>query len=261
MITCSSSCSEKELTSAVRTVQMPLDDRKIGLALLRMSLPTYRIESDSVRGRPTIVGAMCIEYARAMGMGQFVRLIGEMGGTPPFVWTELMPSPGSGQFHIQIGDEAMVARLEGQHLAGEMMSWGWKDGRQVIFNMKSENCECPQVLRILILATGFYEFVEPADPLDGHRDRHLFTMRDAEWFWIAGVTCQGRFAMLTTRSGPDVRPYRKRQPCLLAPSMGMDWLTLAKPQEELLASSPAGTLMMRTLHEMSPVGHTRYQFI
>jgi putative SOS response-associated peptidase YedK len=204
---------------------------------------------------------MCIEYARTIGVSRFTRIIRETGVVPPFVWMESMPSPGAAQFHIQIGDEAVIARPGGRHLVGETMSWGWKDGRQVIFNMKSENCDFSRTLRVLILATGFYEFTEPADPRESHRDRHFFTMRDEEWFWIAGVAHHGRFAMLTTRPGPDIKPYHKRQLCLLPPAAGVDWLNLTLPQEDLLGSSPSGMLMVRTLHETAPVDHARYQFI
>jgi hypothetical protein len=53
---------------------------------------------------------MCIEYARTIGVSRFTRIIRETGVVPPFVWMESMPSPGSAQFHIQIGDEAVIAR-------------------------------------------------------------------------------------------------------------------------------------------------------
>ena len=149
----------------------------------------------------------------------------------------------------------MIARLERYHLAGEMMSWGWQDGRQVIFNLRSENCHFSEATRALILATGFYEYSEPTEVES--RERYLFTMRAEQWFWIAGVIREGRFSMLTTRPGPDVKPYHKRQPCLLPPMMGFDWLTSGRPQEELLRPSPKRTLMVRTAH----ADHTRYQFI
>lgn len=201
---------------------------------------------------------MCIEYARTIGVGQFMRLVLETGAVPPIAWIDPSPSPGSAQFHIKIGDEAVIARLEGRHLIGQMMSWGWKDGRQIIFNMKAENCDFSPMMRVLILATGFYEYTEPAEPRIGRRDRHLFTMRGEEWFWIAGIAEHGRFAMLTTCPGPDIKPYHRRQLCVLPPSLGWDWLTLAVPQEDLLKSVPAGTLMVQTLHEAAPVDPERY---
>lgn len=203
---------------------------------------------------------MCIEYARTIGMAQFDRLVNEAESGSPFEWTGLTPSPGSLQFHIQIGDEAAIARLESHRLAGEMMRWGWRDGRQVVFNMKGEGCDFSSALRVLILATGFYEYTEPADPHEG-RYRHFFTMRGEEWFWIAGIANHGRFAMLTVRPGPDIKPYHKRQLCLLPPSSGIDWLTLAQPQKDLLKPLPGGTLMVRTLREAAPLDHVHYRVI
>jgi len=202
---------------------------------------------------------MSIEYARTISVSQFTGLIRETGVALPLVWTDSTSSPGSAQFHIQIGDEAVVAWLDNHHLAGEMMLWGWKDGRQIVFNMKSENCDFSQAQRVLILATGFYEYTEPSDFQTTRRDRHFFTMRGEDWFWILGVANQSRFAMLTARSGPDIKPYHKRQLCILPPAAGIDWLTLARPQEYLLGPSPTGTFMVRTLREAAPAETARHQ--
>ena len=198
---------------------------------------------------------MCIEYARVIPIKQFLPLVRDMGVAPPLVWTEPTPSPASAQFHIRIGDDAMVARLEPYHLAGEMLSWGWRDGRQVVFNLKAETCDFSRATRALILATGFYEYAEPIEAKQPRQERFLITMKAERWFWIAGVVRQGRFAMLTTRPGPDIRHYHNRQPCLLTPMAGFDWLASEKPREELLRPSPRGTLAVR----MAQADHSRYQ--
>ena len=53
--------------------------------------------------------------------------------------------------------------------------------------------------------------------------------------------------LLTTAPGPDIAPYHDRQIVTFAPQAGMDWLTLSRPQRELLAPPPAGRLVARTL--------------
>lgn len=200
---------------------------------------------------------MCTEYARRIGIGEFIHQLGELTNIPSFTWTDSAASLGTAQFHIRIGDEAAVVRLEGHHLVGEMMSWGWKDGRQIVFNMKSEDCDFSGALRVLVLATGFYEYTEPEANI-ASRERHLFTMKGEEWFWIAGIAQHGNFAMLTTRPGADIKPYHKRQICLLPAAVGMDWLLLDKPQDEILRATPAGTLAVKTYVEMSAAPLERY---
>lgn len=201
---------------------------------------------------------MCIEYARTVAMNRLMHPIERVEITHHFEWVGAAPSPNFPQFHIQIGDKAIIARREGRHLAAEMMTWGWKEGRHIVFNMKSENRDFSQAFRILILATGFYEDTEPADLGKGRRERHLFTMRGEEWFWIAGIAAHDGFAMLTTRASSDIKPYHNRQLCLLPPSAGMAWLTLVKPQKELLGSLPEGRLAVRTLGQIAIANDTRY---
>ena len=66
---------------------------------------------------------------------------------------------------------------------------------------------------------------------------------------MAGIVKHGCFTMLTTKAGPDVKPYCKRQPCILSPSEGLDWLALMRPQKNLLRSRSRGTLTARTKYE------------
>lgn len=88
--------------------------------------------------------------------------------------------------------------------------------------------------RVLIPATGFYEYTAPANKKVKLKDQHFFTLRGREWFWIAGIVKENCFAMLTTEPGPDIKPYHDRQICLLAPEAGMDWLRLSRPEKDLL---------------------------
>jgi len=66
-------------------------------------------------------------------------------------------------------------------------------------------------------------------------------MKGEEWFWIAGLIKQEAWTMLTVDPGPDVAPFHDRQIVVLHPEEGFDWLTLTKPEPELLRALPGGT--------------------
>ena len=40
--------------------------------------------------------------------------------------------------------------------------------------------------------------------------------------------------MLTIEPGPDIAPFHARQIVVLPPERGMDWLTLSKPEADIL---------------------------
>ena len=50
------------------------------------------------------------------------------------------------------------------------------------------------------------------------------------------------FTMLTTEPGADVAPYHGRSIVPLSPDDGLDWLTLARPQTDILAAPAPGSL-------------------
>lgn len=81
------------------------------------------------------------------------------------------------------------------------------------------------------------------------KDRHLFRLRDAEFFWGAGIVKDDCFAMLTTAPGRDLIPYHNRQVCVLPAVAGMDWLTLARGTAERFKPLPAGTLTVATVRK------------
>jgi hypothetical protein len=55
--------------------------------------------------------------------------------------------------------------------------------------------------------------------------------------------------MLTAEPGPDMKPYHDRQICVLRPEEGLHWLTLSRPESELLQSPSQGTFKVTTLRE------------
>lgn len=131
-----------------------------------------------------------------------------------------------------------------------MTTWAWPGpGGKPLFNFRADGRDFSANDRVLILATGFYEYTAAADPKVKLKDRHLFTMRGQDWFWIAGIVKQGCFTMLTLPPGPDVEPYHDRQIATLAPRAGLDWLTQSRPQGELLATPAGGTFDVETLRK------------
>ena len=128
------------------------------------------------------------------------------------------------------------------------MTWAWKGpGGKPVFNFKSEGRDFSKSDRLLILATGFYEYTAPANPKVKLKDQHFFQLAGQEWFWIAAVEKQGCFSMLTTSPGPDLKPYHDRQICVLEPKDGPAWLNLSVPEAQLLRPLPLGSLKVKTL--------------
>jgi putative SOS response-associated peptidase YedK len=124
-----------------------------------------------------------------------------------------------------------------------------REKQEAGFRFCSEKRDFAKSDRVLIPATGFYEYTDPETPKVKLKDRHLFTLRDHEWFWIAGIVQEGCFTMLTTEPGPDVEPYHDRQIIVLAPEQGADWLALSQPQNEILNHLPTGSFDVRTVRK------------
>ena len=105
----------------------------------------------------------------------------------------------------------------------------------------------PAAADCLIVADGFYEFTQPADPKKKRKDKWLFTKRGEKWFCIAGIwrknaTVGEAFTMLTMAPGPDIAPYHDRQIAILDRAQWADWLDPAVPAKAVLKPLPKGTL-------------------
>ncbi len=125
------------------------------------------------------------------------------------------------------------------------MPWSWKTPQgKPVFNYISEGHDFSNSERVLILATGFYEYTQPKNPKVKLKDQHFFTMKGEEWFWIAGIVKNNCFTMLTTEPGRDVKPYHDRQICVVAPDEGARWLD--KGDVDILRPMPKGTLKVTT---------------
>lgn len=204
---------------------------------------------------------MCNEYAREIEAARIIRYMEELRDTPPFSYTQgRIPNDLEPKKSIKIRDKGLIVRLTPDALAGASMTWAWQTPRgKPVFNFVSEGRDFSKSDRVLIFATGFYEYTAPSEPKIKLKDQHFFTVKGEEWFWIAGIEKNDCFAMLTTAPGADMKPYHDRQICLLRPANGMNWLTLARPEAELLKAPPQGSLIARTLRENGKaIGKVRY---
>lgn len=189
---------------------------------------------------------MCNDYAREIEAGRVIAAMKEMEDVPPFSYTGgRIPNDASPTAHIKIRDRGLVVRLRDARLEGEAMTWAWFQGKRPVFNFVSEGRDFSGSDRCLVLATSFYEYTAPEErkPKIKLQDQHQFTLKGTEWFWIAGIVKQDCFAMLTVAPGPDIAPYHDRQIVVLPPNEGMAWLSLNKPESQVLKSLPKGRLI------------------
>ena len=193
---------------------------------------------------------MCNEYARRRSLEGITEEFGQVK-LPPFSWRSgLMPNDLDGKASVRIGDSAPIVRLEAGGLVGEMTTWAWKGAHgKPVFNFVSEGRDFSRSDRVLVFADGFYEFTAPAAPKVKLKDKHLFELAGAPWFWIAGVVKEGAFSLLTTAPGPDLAPYHDRQIVILPPAEGVGWLDLSRAQGDMLKAPPAGALKVTTIRK------------
>lgn len=193
---------------------------------------------------------MCNEFRRHQSL-QALSAEFDARNLPMFAWQDgRIPNDAEGKDSIRIGEVAAVFRLADDALTASMTPWAWKSPQgKPVFNFRSEGRDFGHSDRVLILTDGFYEYTAPTAPKVKLKDRHLFTMTGQPWFWIAGLVKENAFTMLTTAPGADIAPYHDRQVVVFEPRAGLDWLTLARPEAELLRPAPAGTLQVQTLRK------------
>jgi putative SOS response-associated peptidase YedK len=186
---------------------------------------------------------MCNEYARQIALAKWREEMARVQQTD-FEWRDgRIPNDLEAKPSLKIRDPGVVVRLHGDRLVGEMLPWAWYNrNRKPVFNFVTEGRDFSQSDRVLILATGFYEHSTPHKAGVKLMDRFFFTLRDHPWCWIAGIVKEDCFTMLTTEPGADVAPYHGRSIVPLSPDDGLDWLTLARPQTDILAAPAPGSL-------------------
>ena len=100
--------------------------------------------------------------------------------------------------------------------------------------------------RCLVIADGFYEYTNPADPKQKRKDCWLFRPPEGE-VAIAGLVrttpeVGEAFTLLTVPPGPDIEPYHHRGVALLTPDQWRPWLDGSARSVEVLGPSVAGSL-------------------
>ncbi|KEQ54777.1 SOS response-associated peptidase [Sphingobium chlorophenolicum] len=151
---------------------------------------------------------------------------------------------------IKISDVAPIIKgIDGARGVGELVNrrWSWPapNGKPV-YNFRSEGRSFTSQ-RCLIPTDGFYEFGPPIEPGQKRKSKYLFTLKDHDWFCIAGIWRSHpefgeAFTMLTTEPGEDVAPYHSRQIIPLTRDQWADWLDPSVPAEEVLKVLPKGSL-------------------
>lgn len=156
---------------------------------------------------------------------------------------------------IKISDTAPIVRtVEGRRGVGELVNrrWSWPgQGGRPVYNFRSEGREFTSH-RCLILADGFYEFTDPL-PGEKRKTKWLFTLKDHDWFCIAGIwrshpQAGEAWTMLTTAPGEDIAPYHQRQIIPLSRYQWADWLDPAVPAQDVLRVLPKGSLPVRQVY-------------
>ena len=125
--------------------------------------------------------------------------------------------------------------------------WSWPGpGGKPVYNFRSDGRDLPRG-RCIILADGFYEFTKHSDPKSKRKHKWLFTLKDHDWFGIAGLwrsdaAVGEAFTMLTCPPHEDVAPYHDRGIVILGRDDMARWLDPSVPSRELLRPLPAGSL-------------------
>jgi putative SOS response-associated peptidase YedK len=150
---------------------------------------------------------------------------------------------------IRITDTAPIIRIGTEPNTVDLVQrrWSWPaPNRKPVYNFRSEGRQFG-ANRCLILTDGFYEFTTHSDPKSKRKHKWLFTLKDHDWFCIAGIwrntpEVGEAFTMLTTEPGPDVAPYHSRQVVVLGRDEWGRWLDPDLSGSDVLKPKPEGAL-------------------
>jgi putative SOS response-associated peptidase YedK len=187
---------------------------------------------------------MCNRYKRAVSVGQIEFEFSQTRVSLRFPEGR----PNMAALDIAITDTGTIIRSADEG-AAELVQrrWSWPGpGGKPVYNFRSEG-RAFTTGRCLIVADGFYEYTQPADPKAKRKDKWLFTKAGEDWFCIAGIWRTSAevgeaFTMLTTEPGSDVAPYHNRQVAVLDRGDWAAWLDPCVPAADLLGPLPAGSL-------------------
>ena len=195
---------------------------------------------------------MCNDYEQHIRYAEYCKMMQELElGLPEQQSAADLPQADD----IRIGDLGPVMRASGNGIELTQMTFGFppKGRGGTVFNFRSEGRDFSDSQRCLIPATAFFEFTGKKYP----KAKHRFTLADHPMMAIAGLWRKGddnqppSFTMLTTSPGPDVAPIHDRQIVVLPPERWTEWIYLSKPESDVLAPLPAGSLHVEQVRDGS----------
>jgi putative SOS response-associated peptidase YedK len=196
---------------------------------------------------------MCNDYEQHVRWAEYCKMMQALELGIPTQQTGLdLPEADD----IRINDAGPVMRAAGNVIELASMTFGFPPSGPrggPVFNFRSEGRRFDKSNRCLIPASAFFEFTGKKYP----KAKHRFTLREAPFMAIAGLWREGSgnqppaFTMLTTEPSRDVAPYHNRQVVVLRPEDWSAWISLAKPEAELLQPLPSGSLHVTTVRAAS----------
>jgi putative SOS response-associated peptidase YedK len=190
---------------------------------------------------------MCNEHRRRVALGQIRDDFSQI--RIPLRFPEGLPNLAPLD-SVRITDPNPIIR-EAADAFGEaelvVRRWSWPGpGGKPVYNFRSEGRSFASG-RCLIVTDGFYEFTAPTDPKKKRKDKWLFTLKNHDWFCIAGLWRRDpqvgeAYTMLTTAPGPDVASYHNRGVAVLGREHWKPWLDSSVPAQDLLQPLPEGSL-------------------
>ena len=152
--------------------------------------------------------------------------------------------------------EGTVFRLRDGRVVSEQLRFGFEPAgaqERPQLNVRSEGRSFPVERRCLVPASEFYI---PARYRPAER-RARFTMPRGLFCFAAISRAATRnwpesYATLTQDAGPDAAPFGERQMAVILQPYWADWLSGARPEEELLVPPPAGTFAVEEIGRPAP---------
>lgn len=192
---------------------------------------------------------MCNTYQFYVEYEAYRKLMQEIELGIPTQQSKLDMTPAE---DVRINDVAPVMRTKGNVVDLVPMRWSFpasRPGARPVFNFRGEGRKFHKDQRVIIPASGFYEYTGSQSP----KYKWLFTLNDAPMMGIAGIWRQIKgkemFTMLTVDPGPDLQGFHDRQVVVLPPLDWATWLYGEAPEKDLIKPLPAGALSVRLYRE------------
>lgn len=184
---------------------------------------------------------MCNDYERHIKEQDYARALAA-AQLEAAKWQEPPPPIDD----VRVGDVSATVVASGNGVALTPMRWGFapeRKGRAPVFNFRGDGRRFGKSRRCIVPASAFFEFTGTRSP----KSKWRFALPGEPVVGIAGLWHDEpdgpSFTMLTVAPGEDVAPFHDRQIAVLAPAQWADWLYLTRPESELLAPLPPGSLV------------------